>query len=387
MPTYCRGAMHGALLIFLWNSGPAHASADVAGPPAQAPAATAPVFGPLDVFVGRSFVNQLYTLEVYREGDALALHFGHAGGARWGRFLVRPDAAPGTYMLAETTFPSSPKNRLAYFEAGSLNLEFTIDDYRHRIRVGALDGSLQVDAFGAEKRFGRFGAFQQINSNLFRPVNAKALQVAALNNQAEFERRRQEEQAKREREQERAQEMAAVYEGLKRANTDAAAREAESRAAMNATLQSAQIQAQREEQVRGHGEGERAVTARETTAPSVASSQSTAPSVASSSSTAPTGGRAATAGSLATAATATREQRCEMIHPKVNDTFLTSRGEAFARKHLGDKAAESCRYRTGNTVFTGDITCKAESQYVTSCAILAECAGQMRAPSCSGMAQ
>ncbi len=355
MPISNRGAVHSALLMLLCVFGLAHA---------QEPA---PSFGALDAFVGRSFVNQLYTLEVYREGDGLALHFGHAGGARYGRYFIRPGTTPGTYVLAETTFPTSPRDRLAYFESGSLYLESTADDYRHRIRVSALNDSLQVDAFGAEKRWGRFGAFEQINSNHYRPVTDQALQAAALTNQAHFARMHQEEQERREREQEQARNTAALYNSLKHANEIASAREAESQAALNATLEAARTRTQPEQQASNH-------TADRGDASTPTPATRSAPA------------RPA-AGSTAPSLSAARAKECEMIHPKVNDTFLTSRGEAFARQHLSDKAAESCRQRTGNASFTGDITCKAESEFVTSCAILADCAGQMRAPSCSGMAQ
>ena len=354
MPISNRGAVHSALLMLLCVFGLAHA---------QEPA---PSFGALDAFVGRSFVNQLYTLEVYREGDGLALHFGHAGGARYGRYFIRPGTTPGTYVLAETTFPTSPRDRLAYFESGSLYLESTADDYRHRIRVSALNDSLQVDAFGAEKRWGRFGAFEQINSNHYRPVTDEALQAAALTNQAHFARMHQEEQERREREQEQARNTAALYNSLKQANEIASAREAASQAALNATLEAARTRTQPEQQASNH-------TADRGDASTPTPATRSAP--------------ARPAGSTAPSLSAARAKECEMIHPKVNDTFLTSRGEAFARQHLSDKAAESCRQRTGNATFTGDITCKAESEFVTNCAILADCAGQMRAPSCSGMAQ
>jgi hypothetical protein len=348
-----RGATHGALLLLLCVFGLAHA---------QEPASA---FGALDAFVGRSFVNQLYTLDVYRERDGLALHFGHAGGARYGRYFIRPGATAGTYVLEETTFPTSPRDRLAYFDAGSLNLESTADDYRHKLRVTVLNDSLQVDAFGAEKRWGRFGAFQQINSNHYRPVTDQALQAAALTNQAHFARVQQEEQEQREREQEQARNTAALYNSLKQANESAAAREAESREALNATLNAAQARAPREPQGHDRAEDNRgSVTPSPVANPVVAQPASAPPSLS-----------------------PARGKECQMIHPKVNDTFLTSRGEAFGRKHLSDKAAESCRQRTGNAVFSGDITCKSESEFVTSCAILVECAGKMRSPSCSGMAQ
>jgi hypothetical protein len=330
---------------------------------AQSTVPGAPQFGALDAFVGGSFVSSLYTLDLYREGDALALHFGDAGKGRWGRFLVLPGNLPGSFVLAETTFPSSPRDRLAYADAtNALVFEFTIDGYRHRIRVGVAGRSLQVEAAGAERRFGRFGAFQPINSNLYQPVNEQALQAAASNNESEYERRRQVAQEQREAEQERSRNMAAIYKGLEQANEQAAHREAESRAALDSTLQAARNPAQRDSLPAERDERERTAT---TIAPVAAMP---GPS---------TGG----------SSTAPSRNQCTMIHPKVNDTFNSAHGEQAGKQRLREKAAQVCLSSTGQKGFSGEPTCTMDGPYVAKCAIIAVCAGEAPGPQCSGRAQ
>src|SRR5690349_5250738 len=69
------------------------ASSSTVSPAVPATTAAPPVrdFGFLERYVGRLLVSDMHTLEIYREGNALALHLGDAGGSRTRRWMVSLD--------------------------------------------------------------------------------------------------------------------------------------------------------------------------------------------------------------------------------------------------------------------------------------------------------
>ena len=242
---------------------PVVANAPVAAPPSPI---AAPVrdFGFLERFVGRLLVSDRNTLEIYREGDGLALHIGDAGGDRQRRWLVSLDAATGTYVLSETTFPTPRKDRLAYFDAsGDLYLEYVDENYRYMTRFRAVDGSVVFQTRIAERRrFGRFGPFDDWSLTRFAPATDEALRVAAINNarqkQDDLRREQEARERKREADQQWMNNMNALNQGLQNALADATANEQQSRAALDATLQRAAEQAAYERELAAQREQQQA---------------------------------------------------------------------------------------------------------------------------------
>jgi hypothetical protein len=216
----------------------------------SSPAATpARDFGFLERYVDRLLVSDKFTLEIYREGDAIALHLGDAGGYRTRRFLVSLDAAAGSYALRETTFVTPEKERRAYFDdGGDLYLEYVDENYRYMTRFREIDGSVVFQTRTAERRrFGRYGPYDDWSSTRFAPASDEALRLAAINNAQYRQQQARSEQEARERQRERDQQwmnnMNALNQGLQNALDDATASEQQSRAALDETLQLAAQQA------------------------------------------------------------------------------------------------------------------------------------------------
>jgi hypothetical protein len=110
--------------------------------PQPAPAARS-TFGWLDAHIGRSFVGNRgdgvgQTLDVYREGDALALKLGLLEGGDLGRIVIRPGSTPGSLELLET-WHEHATNRVAYFAGSAGAPASPVDGYYGDARVpGAL---------------------------------------------------------------------------------------------------------------------------------------------------------------------------------------------------------------------------------------------------------
>jgi hypothetical protein len=199
-------------------------------------------------------------------------------------------------------------------------------------------------------------------------------------------------------EEEEAPEVSPMWQALQDMNAAASASEARSRAALDATMQQAARQAAYERDLAAQREQQRraddARRAREATErqyeiarqfEAQQEAQRQAREQAQRAAAAP----APAAGSLSArpVAAAVSQSRCEMIHPKVNDTYNTVKGDEFGRKYLRDRAEASCLSRTGNAGIDGDATCTADGPHVWKCKILVQCAGTMRSPSCASNAQ
>jgi hypothetical protein len=246
------------------SSGPSATSSAAPAVPALSAAAPVRDFGFLERFVGRLLVSDRNTLEIYREGDGLALHVGDAGGSRQHRWLVSLDHATGTYVLSETTFPTPPDSRLVYFDAsGDLYLEYIDANYRYMTRFRPADGSVVFQTRIAErKRFGRYGAYDEWSLVRFAPATDESMRVAAINNaqqkQAQLRHEQEARERKRESDQQWLNNMNAINQGLQNALADATASEQQSRAALDETLQRAAEQAAYERELAAQREQQQA---------------------------------------------------------------------------------------------------------------------------------
>lgn len=206
--------------------------------------------------------------------------------------------------------------------------------------------------------------------------------------------------------QREAPKVSPAYQALLDANAAASASEARSRAALDATLQQAARQAayerdlaerrrQEQDNARRAEEARRAreaterqhEIARQFEAQQEAQRQARAQAQRDATTQSQTLSQSISPGTSRAMGTTVAEQRCEMIHPKVNDTYNTVKGEEFGRKYLRERAEASCLSRTGNSGIDGDATCTADGPNVWKCKILVQCAGTMRSPSCASNAQ
>lgn len=258
---------------------PATASAPASASAAASPTAADASFGWLDERIGRSFVGTnpwgaTYSLDVYREGTALALHLGTLGGGRGGRMLIRPTATPGRFELLENWHGASGENNVAYV-AGSPGAPATdpLDGYYadprepgdlvigYDIRGGyvvlvfnpsATSGGLSYHQSGGKRTFGIRRAIGDSDYSAlawFSPATQEAVDnvraYAAAEQQRQAEQRREDERDRAEQQQRVA---AAAYDSLVQANVAAAESEARSRARLDATLDQAARQAAYERQ-------------------------------------------------------------------------------------------------------------------------------------------
>lgn len=241
-------------------SSPAEPAAPVAAPTRD--------FGFLGRYLGRLFVSEFQTLEIYREGNGFALQLGEPNGSRTRRWVVSLDPATGDYDLSETAFPTGINKRLAYFDdSGALYLEYNDETYRYMNRISAADESLLFETRIAERKsFGRYGAYNEWVSSRYRPATDESLRLAAIKSEQNRARAQQKAEEARELEREKDQQwlnnMNALNQGLQNALDDATASEQRSRAALDETLQRASEQAAYERNLAAQREQQQANTRR-----------------------------------------------------------------------------------------------------------------------------
>jgi hypothetical protein len=346
--------------------------------PASLPAPPAPAdYGAFERMIGRSFVSLQRTLDVYREGDALALHYGSPGSGRWGRYLVRPAAEAGKFVLAETATHSGSRNRLAFFDSdGTLVLEYNINGYHQQERFKVNGEAIENTSYSGQRYAWLVnGALKQEDSNSFYPSTTEAVsQAKAFNEQRAAQRRQEKIEEKRERDEQWTRNMNALNEGLTLANEQASASEAQSRAALDATLQAAAIQARREEAQRQRAAQQ---------ANAIAPTPTPAPRPQLITETRPSGSQAvprpqpavSTTTVAAQSAPQSKPQGCTMVHPKVRAVFATTRGEAIGLQGARDKAAAFCQERTKESGYSAEEKCEQDGQYVLNCTVSGACSG------------
>jgi hypothetical protein len=198
-----------------------------ATPSSPAPAvALAANFGWLEKRIGHSFVGsnpegQALTLDIYREGNAVALHLGTLGGGRGGRMLIAPGAVPGSYELLEAWHDGvRAKNRYAYFvgtghaPADDPLLGYYGDQRKDGDLVIGYDipggylvltfqpdesnGGLSFDQNGGKRTLGirrAIGNLDYIGGSWFSPTSQEATNNVLQHQQAQRQRREQERRA------------------------------------------------------------------------------------------------------------------------------------------------------------------------------------------------
>lgn len=374
---------------------PAAVPTPVAPAPAPAPVPAPTSYGFLERFVGRSLVSDQYTLDIYREGDGIALHYGIPGGVRVGRYLLRPGSSPGTFEFAETRYDSimTTRKRTAYFDTdGALVLEYNGAGSHCQVRFYSNGSLLEETDFSGIRAIGINHKLKQDSYYRYGPATKQSVEMARATREY-LERQHQEQllEEKRERDEQWSRNVNALNERLQDATAEASAREAQSRAALDATLQAAQIQAQREQAARDREERERARRERDAaaavTAQRVAPSPGTVkpagpapqnlppPARPTPTPTLPANTPAPVATPVATPAVPSKPKGCTMVHPKLNTLFNTVQGEARGLKGARDGAALFCQNRTGQPDYTGVEKCTADGPYQLNCTIVGQCNG------------
>lgn len=224
-------------------------------------------------FVGTSPSGAQYTMDVYREGSAIALHLGTLGGARGGRILIRPTGMAGRFDVVENWHGTSNENAVAYIAGSGGAPGDPLDGYyadprdpgdlvvSYDIKGGYLvitfnpdnaNGGISYNQNGGKRTFGlrrSVGDLDYVDLAWFSPASPEAAQQVLAYSAAQ---RQRQEQERREEELDRAEQQqrvaSAAYESLVRANAEAAQSEARSRAALDATLDQAARQAAFERQ-------------------------------------------------------------------------------------------------------------------------------------------
>ena len=69
---------------------------------------------------------------------------------------------------------------------------------------------------------------------------------------------------------------------------------------------------------------------------------------------------------------------CRVTQPKLNDTTVTSKGEAGGIAKLRERAASTCKSYTGSEAFSADTQCRADGPYVHHCSLKGQCSGEYR---------
>jgi hypothetical protein len=69
---------------------------------------------------------------------------------------------------------------------------------------------------------------------------------------------------------------------------------------------------------------------------------------------------------------------CRVTQPKLNDTTVTSKGEAGGIAKLRERAASTCKSYTGSEAFSADTQCTADGPYVHHCSLKGQCSGEYR---------
>lgn len=223
-------------------------------------------------FIGNNDYGTALTLDIYREGDAIALHSGYPGGNKAGRILLRPTETPGRFQVLENWEGTSNENAYAYVAGSAAAPPDPLDTYYadprkpgdlvvgFDIRGGYLvltihpdaGGWLSIQQVGGKRTFGirrAIGDIDYVSVKSFSPATAEAtrhvLAYADARRQQRENERREDEAFEAEQQQRVA---SAAYESLVAANAVASANEAQSRAALDATLDQAARQAAYERQ-------------------------------------------------------------------------------------------------------------------------------------------